>query len=107
MSDGGAGYLDGDRFVRVVDVDRSVWFIGEDAQRDIWISLLNQLVRVRRDGTTESRRFADSAHRRSPWPLPPMPRMAASGSGLRMVAWSISAMAAWDDAIRRVTAEKP
>ena len=59
MSDGGAGYLDGDRFVRVVDVDRTVWFIGEDAQKDIWISLLNQLVRVRRDGTTESRRFAE------------------------------------------------
>ena len=59
VSDGGAGYLDGDRFVRVVDVDRTVWFIGEDAQKDIWISLLNQLVRVRRDGTTESRRFAE------------------------------------------------
>ena len=59
VSDGGAGYLDGDRFVRVVDVDRTVWFIGEDAQRNIWISLLNQLVRVRPDGTTESRRFAE------------------------------------------------
>ena len=59
VSDGGAGYLDGDRFVRVVDVDRTVWFIGEDAQRNVWISLLNQLVRVRPDGTTESRRFAE------------------------------------------------